>query len=172
MCSYTHPKNKVWGVVRNHSFLCLLEKLNSSYFITLCSGLDQSYMYKLYIRDWGTRVKLFNRLMQNKLKISGESLISKDSNKRSTVGLLCWWCVWYLYLDAKKQSQMSQLSKQRDNLQKVINTYRSLFDTTDMLTKELESKFSEDVDEHSHSEFLTRRYIESSLFYCHSKTSV
>lgn len=35
---------------------------------------------------------------------------------------------------------MSQLSKQRDNLQKVINTYHSLFDTTDLLTKELQSK--------------------------------
>lgn len=43
-------------------------------------------------------------------------------------------------VDVKKQSQMSQLSKQRDNLQKVINTYHSLFDTTDLLTKELQSK--------------------------------
>ncbi|XP_055997294.1 structural maintenance of chromosomes flexible hinge domain-containing protein 1-like isoform X2 [Ostrea edulis] len=51
------------------------------------------------------------------------------------------------YNDAKKQSQMSQLSKQRDNLQKVINTYRSLFDTTDMLTKELETSVQEAVQE-------------------------
>lgn len=46
----------------------------------------------------------------------------------------------HVFIDAKKQSQMSQLSKQRDNLQKVINTYHSLFDTTDLLTKELQSK--------------------------------
>lgn len=51
------------------------------------------------------------------------------------------------YNDAKKQSQMSQLSKQRDNLQKVINTYHSLFDTTDLLTKELQTSVKEALQE-------------------------
>ncbi|XP_062594603.1 structural maintenance of chromosomes flexible hinge domain-containing protein 1-like [Saccostrea cucullata] len=51
------------------------------------------------------------------------------------------------YNDVKKQSQMSQLSKQRDNLQKVINTYRSLFDTTELLTKELQTSVREAIQE-------------------------
>ena len=43
--------------------------------------------------------------------------------------------------DAKKQSQMAALSKQRDNLSTVIRTYKSLFDTSEQLLGELKSKY-------------------------------
>ncbi|XP_060084908.1 structural maintenance of chromosomes flexible hinge domain-containing protein 1-like [Ylistrum balloti] len=41
------------------------------------------------------------------------------------------------YNDAKKQSQMTSLSRQRDDLRSVIKTYKSLFETTEQLVKEL-----------------------------------
>ncbi|KAJ8322368.1 hypothetical protein KUTeg_000839 [Tegillarca granosa] len=41
------------------------------------------------------------------------------------------------YNDAKKQTQMAALSKERDNLQTVIRTYKSLFETTEQLVSEL-----------------------------------
>ena len=43
--------------------------------------------------------------------------------------------------DIKKQSQMAALSKERDNLRSAIKAYRSLFDTTQQLVKELRSTF-------------------------------
>ena len=47
-----------------------------------------------------------------------------------------------VFSDAKKQSQMAALSKERDNLQSAIKTYKSLFETTEQLIEELKSKFS------------------------------
>ena len=43
--------------------------------------------------------------------------------------------------DIKKQSQMAALSKERDNLRSAIKAYRSLFDTTQQLVKELRSTY-------------------------------
>ncbi|XP_041360659.1 structural maintenance of chromosomes flexible hinge domain-containing protein 1-like [Gigantopelta aegis] len=41
------------------------------------------------------------------------------------------------YNDAKKQSQMSALSKERDNIQSAIRVYRSMFETQEQLINEL-----------------------------------
>jgi len=45
--------------------------------------------------------------------------------------------VLYLFLDLEKQTRMAAVSKERDNLQVIINTYKSLFNTTQELAKEL-----------------------------------
>ncbi|KAK3088610.1 hypothetical protein FSP39_021256 [Pinctada imbricata] len=47
------------------------------------------------------------------------------------------------YNDAKKQSEMSTLSKQRNHLQSAILTYKSLFETTEQLIKELKKSLYE-----------------------------
>ena len=49
---------------------------------------------------------------------------------------------WHVFvcLDVKKQSQMAALSKERDNLLSAIKTYRSLFETSSQLVKELKSQ--------------------------------
>ena len=46
----------------------------------------------------------------------------------------------FFITDAKKQTQMAALSKERDNLQSAIKTYKSLFETTEQLIEELKSK--------------------------------
>ena len=48
--------------------------------------------------------------------------------------------VFIIITDAKKQTQMAALSKERDNLQSAIKTYKSLFETTEQLIEELKSK--------------------------------
>jgi len=46
----------------------------------------------------------------------------------------------YVFPDAKKQSEMAALTKERDSLQNAIKTYRSLFETSEALIRELRSK--------------------------------
>jgi len=45
-----------------------------------------------------------------------------------------------VFPDAKKQSEMAALTKERDSLQNAIKTYRSLFETSEALIRELRSK--------------------------------
>ena len=50
----------------------------------------------------------------------------------------------YLFLrvsDMKKHAQMAALTKERDSLKSAIKTYKSLFDMTQQLIDELESKY-------------------------------
>ncbi|XP_071144533.1 structural maintenance of chromosomes flexible hinge domain-containing protein 1-like [Mytilus edulis] len=64
------------------------------------------------------------------------------------------------YNDAKKQSQMAALSKHRDELQTVIRTYKSLFETTEQLIKELKSSVHEaQLEENRIKEDLRRQKI-------------
>ncbi|XP_053383340.1 structural maintenance of chromosomes flexible hinge domain-containing protein 1-like isoform X2 [Mercenaria mercenaria] len=53
------------------------------------------------------------------------------------------------YDDAKKQSEMAALSKERDNLQNAIRTYKSLFETTEQLIEELKISVKEAKSEES-----------------------
>ncbi|XP_060561375.1 structural maintenance of chromosomes flexible hinge domain-containing protein 1-like [Ruditapes philippinarum] len=53
------------------------------------------------------------------------------------------------YDDAKKQSEMAELSKERDNLQNAIRTYKSLFETTEQLIEELKISVKEAKSEES-----------------------
>ncbi|XP_064651819.1 structural maintenance of chromosomes flexible hinge domain-containing protein 1-like isoform X2 [Lineus longissimus] len=51
------------------------------------------------------------------------------------------------YNDARKQTQMSALTKERDNLKQNIKAYESLFETTQMLIKELQILVNEATKE-------------------------
>ena len=49
-------------------------------------------------------------------------------------------CVHGPVADAKKQSQMAALSKERENLQNTIQAYKTMFQTQKSLVDELRSK--------------------------------
>ena len=53
--------------------------------------------------------------------------------------------IYHITLDVRKQSQMAAFTRERDNLKSAIETYRSLFDTTNQLINELKSKLSKDL---------------------------
>ena len=52
------------------------------------------------------------------------------------------WLNIELIVDAKKQSQMASLSKERDNIQSAIRVYKSMFETQEQLINELRSEWT------------------------------